>query len=239
MRTLIKTSISGLLFAALGFGQMPGFFGSNASGGGGGISVVSHTSAGSTNGSSVTAPSSGGLNITGANLLLIACATYSANCPTPTLSPSVCTLSPLNIYVVGSRFQWFYCYGPTGTSSLTASVSGAANPSLGIIAYSTTSGSSVDQQNGGGIGSGTSFTPGSVTPLHPNELVVSGTAFSLAITGLSITGGFTILDQVAQSAGNCEGLVTAYLVQTTATAANPTLNWTNSAGTGGANATFQ
>jgi hypothetical protein len=57
--------------------------------------------------------------------------------------------------------------------------------------------------------------------------VIAALACSSAITSLSIGGGFTIQDSVPSGPG--EILALAYLIQTTAAAANPTWSWTGAA----------
>jgi hypothetical protein len=96
-----------------------------------------------------------------------------------------------------------------------------------LIAVSGAKTTSVfDQENGAVFDtSGPAEQPGSVTPSEDNELVVtvvSGNSFTSSVT---IDGGFTISDQVNNGLGAHRAAAMAYLVQTTAAAANPT--WTN------------
>lgn len=77
-----------------------------------------------------------------------------------------------------------------------------------------------------GTGTGTSAQPGSITPTNANSVVVAGigTPSSGTIAISAIDSGFTITDTVNAGAGVTEGGGLAYLVQTSATAENPT--WT-------------
>jgi hypothetical protein len=78
---------------------------------------------------------------------------------------------------------------------------------------------------------------GSVTPSEDNEVVVSFTGFDCGV-GQSIDGGFTEGDDVGTT-GNGYGSCAAYLIQTTATAANPTWTYNNTAHVSVTNHTFK
>lgn len=106
--------------------------------------------------------------------------------------------------------------------------SSSGQPAVAVAAFSgahlTTP---VDQENGAvDIDAGLTTQPGSITPTEDDELVVTGLGFTANSATLSINGGFTITDQVDQNA-NHRGCGLAYLIQTSAAAANPT--WTYSA----------
>ena len=73
----------------------------------------------------------------------------------------------------------------------------------------------------------TSIQAGSVTPTVNNCLVVAGMSYRDTTT-ISISGGFTIAQQAPFIAATAIGSAIAYLIQTTAGAANPTWSWTNS-----------
>lgn len=77
------------------------------------------------------------------------------------------------------------------------------------------------------------FQAGSVTPSQDNELLVAACAPLDTQSASAISGGFTISDNVAYAPGVNEATALAYLIQTSAAAANPT--WTAS---GGAPGTF-
>lgn len=85
----------------------------------------------------------------------------------------------------------------------------------------------VDQISSNNISS-TTLAPGSITPTKDNALVVTHLAISGAGTPISIDGSFTETDEIDFSSGNYYGGAMAYLIQTTATAANPTWTRTNS-----------
>lgn len=70
--------------------------------------------------------------------------------------------------------------------------------------------------------------PGSITPSEDNELVVSGWAWTT--TGVTVTSvtGMTLVNQL--DAGAPPGAAGAYVIQTVASAINPTWNYTGSPG---------
>jgi hypothetical protein len=72
------------------------------------------------------------------------------------------------------------------------------------------------------------LAPGSITPSSDNALLVTGYADGTTSGTRSIGGGFTIADQVSGNA-NSSTIATAYLIQTSAAAANPTWSTTAAA----------
>jgi hypothetical protein len=82
--------------------------------------------------------------------------------------------------------------------------------------------SSIDDQTSSNATTGqATIAPGSITPSVPNTIVITSAMSSDGQTLASIDGGFTIADDVAASGSNF-GAALAFLVQTSATAANPT-----------------
>lgn len=73
----------------------------------------------------------------------------------------------------------------------------------------------------------TSLQPAAITPSRDNSLMIAALSYRDTTT-VSIDGSFSISDQVAFSSGVNIGTALAYLIQTTAASANPTLSWTNS-----------
>jgi hypothetical protein len=80
-----------------------------------------------------------------------------------------------------------------------------------------------DQENSAGCASGSTCQPGSITPSVPDTIVITGVVSSDGTDPDSINGGFSI-DAHISSTGSNFGCGLGSLVQTTATAANPT--WT-------------
>lgn len=182
--------------------------------------VVASTSAGSANTSSVT---TAGIDTTGANLLVLVATTYAGGGPTPTDSKGN-TWTPLTRRGAGdAEIQLWYCASPVVGSGHTFTLSGSTiYPALAVLAVSGAAASPLDQQNGQVANAGATCSPGSVTPTEDDELVVSGySGYSQAIS--SIDSGFTLAASVAYN-GNFLTTGVAYLIQTSAAAANPT--WT-------------
>ena len=73
----------------------------------------------------------------------------------------------------------------------------------------------------------TSIQAGSITPAANNCVVIAGMAYRDTTT-ISINGGFSITNQNPFIGATAVGSAMAYLVQTSAAAANPTWSWTNS-----------
>jgi hypothetical protein len=112
----------------------------------------------------------------------------------------------------------YYVFNPAVNASHTFSCNGIF-PTVYVLAFSGAATSPFDQQNGTAIGSGTTIQPGSVTPTEDNELIVVGLATNGDITA-AIDGGFTIAQSRDNTGTGFAGAI-AYLIQTTATAANP------------------
>ncbi len=136
--------------------------------------------------------------------------------------------------------QLFWCIPTTVGSGHTVSYNGTSIfPSIEVQGWSGQTASPFDQQSGTGSGTAATIAPGSVTPSEDNELVIAGLGHENNSAGaVSIDGGFTA-DAVAYVGGAAEGSAMAYLVQTSATAANPTWNITNAAPLAATIATFK
>jgi hypothetical protein len=111
----------------------------------------------------------------------------------------------------------------------TFSLSGGTFAAVGAVAWAGGATSSIDDQenSAGGGGGATTLAAGSITPGFPNTLVLAAIVCSDGADPSSINGGFTIAVHLAAGGANF-GVGIAYLVQTTATAANPT--WTLTSG---------
>jgi hypothetical protein len=203
------------------------------------IALVANTGAQSADSNSVT---TAGINTTGATLLVAVVSYFPGSV---SLSDSVGGLGNTWVQAVdsggtpGVSAIW-YVKNPTHVGSghtFTQNVSGSF-PSIDVLAFSgTDTSANVDQINSVGNGAPPQAT-GSVTPSADNEVVVSG--FAINTTGSdSIDSGFTITDQQPSIAGLCVGGAAAYLIQTTATAVNPTWDGTHGFGCGVTIATFK
>lgn len=187
------------------------------------IALVASTSGVGTD-SSVT---SGSIDTTGANLLVMNIAVDGG--ATPTIADSKGnTWNALTSSTLTVKNLMYYSIPTSVGSGHTFSNTGASNYcSLEVETFSGVHATPVDQQNGAtGTGSATLAT-GSVTPSEDGELVIAGLGFNASGTTITINGGFTKTHEVNFGGGNNYGSAMAYLIQTTATAANPT--WTRGA----------
>lgn len=179
---------------------------------------------------------------TGGNFVVVAVASYEPSAA-PTVSDSKGnTYSALTAQAVSGshRIQLFYTANATVGSGHTVTISGATSYSSASVAVfsgvKTTS--PFDQQNGVASG-GSPLSTGSVTPTEDNELVFAGISMNSAPSALSINGGFSTPAVVYFVGGSAYGVGSAYLIQTTATAANPAWSWTGGDNMTAAIATFK
>ena len=193
------------------------------------IAVVATLGQGSTDGNGFTSST---VNCTGADFLVVA-----ANVDPATYTISDSQANTWAYYSgptsFGGRYGviW-YVVNPSVSSSQTFTISGSGHqPSINVLALSgVDTASPVDQVSAGdsNLFSGT-IQPGSVTPGSDNQIVLAVVGGIIDnTTTVSVNGGFTISSQVAQADGLRDLCALAYLIQTTATAANPT--FTASAG---------
>ncbi len=195
------------------------------------FSLVDHTQASSGNGNDVT---TSGINTSGANLLVVLASVFTSG--TPTVTDSVggnsnsWTSRTLYTNAAGVSLQLFYCT-PTHVGSghtFTVTATGAF-PAIGVQAWSGAAASSpYDTENGHSeTGVANSIQPGSVTPGQDDELLVSGLGVN-SNDALTPDSGFTVSDQIPKGGAGVGGAM-AYLVETTATAKNPTWSFVGTA----------
>ena len=207
----------------------------------GAITLVAHTAAG---GNSTTTTTTA-IDTTGANLLVACASSFDAAAHTPTMSDNKTnTWTALTLRGTSSTTETTIYYsvpasvGTGHTFTFTTTVNGFA--ALGVWAFAGASATPYDTDVGtAASSSGTSVQPGSITPAQANEVLVACNTLSAAFTSLAINSSFTLSDQVAFASGNNEGGGYAYLIQTTATAENPTFSWTNTVSTSTAMAAFE
>lgn len=178
----------------------------------------------------VNGGTTGAIDTTGASFLVASVAWYSLGTgPTVTDSKSN-TWSSLTTYsAAGIANRLWYCIPSSVGSGHTFTGTGSGSySSMQVLAFSGQAVSPFDVENGATVGS-TTIQPGSITPSEDNELVVVGLAHeNNGGSAVSIDGGFTAYKS-AYSGGTSEGGGIAYLIQTTAAAANPTWNIGSSA----------
>lgn len=191
---------------------------------------VSGTAASSTTGNGVTTT---GINTTGATLEVLVQAYFGTTLPTITSSTgsSFTLITNLDSGDGGPRkISVWYCNSPVGGASETFSSSQSSSfPTIAVLSFSGGSGGFLDKMNSH-IAISTTVQPGSITPSQDNCLVVSGFEF-ISGTTATIDSGFST-PQKAGSTGTAVGGAAAYIIQTTATAVNPT--WTQTGANGAA-----
>jgi hypothetical protein len=172
----------------------------------------------------------GSVDTTGADLLVAYVASWT-NLPDAAVTDSKGnTWTPRTNYDQNgvSRSRILYVENPTVGTGHTFTVTSTQDfPVLCIQAWSGAATSSVyDTENGNGVTAGTSTTTGSVTPAQDDSLIVTGICFTASNT-MSINSSFTISNQIDYAGATNFGGGMAYLVQTSATAVNPTWSWSS------------
>jgi len=172
----------------------------------------------------------GAVNTTGANLIVIAATDSNGAPPTVTDNQSN-TYTSITTKADGSTQQinLWYCLNPTVNASHTFTVSGSF-PSLTAAAFSGVKASgALDQHNNtGNTAASTTVQPGSITPTSDNSLVITAAGIAGAAGAtLSVNNSLSITDQKPFTAGTNYGTGLAWIVQGAAAAINPT--WTLSA----------
>lgn len=195
------------------------------------IALVAKIAAGSSDGLSVT---TGTIDTTGATLLVaVATGTGSAD---PTISDSKSnSWTELTDETVpgGESVRLFYSIPSSVGAGHTVTVDDSGHrPSVVFYSFSGTHATTpFDQESAGGNNFGSTVQPGSVTPSEDNCVIVQGVAFNVNGT-FSINGSYTHTgdgtDYISNDGTNRHGVGGAYLIQTTATATNPT--WTHNPG---------
>lgn len=185
------------------------------------ISLIAHTKVG---GDGVATPA---INTTGATLIVVVTGRYAGGGVITSVTDSKGnTYVALTDYVIGGGdgVQVYYCKNPIVGAGHTVTVNAPSTfPSISVAAFNLTdTTANADQENGATNVSSATLATGSVTPSTDNQLIVAGVAHDQA--SQTINAGFTIADSIAYSPGTYIGSGIAYLVQTTATAVNPTWN---------------
>ena len=171
----------------------------------------------------------GSIDTTGASFLVLNVSYYDPG-TAPTISDSKSnTWSALTLQSSTGSSRLYYCASPSVGTGHTFSANGTGSyPSLQVLAFSGSHGTPFDQQNGATSAGATSLATGSITPSEDNELVIAGLVHGDNTAGaVSIDGGFTAYKNAFSSGNNMGGGI-AYLIQTTATAANPSWSVTTS-----------
>ncbi len=173
-------------------------------------------------------PTTSAIDTTGASLLVAAICHHSAGAGSMVDSKGNTWVELTAQVVTTSRARMFYVLNPTVGSGHTATFDGNPFGTLSFAAFSGANTTDVfDIENGATDDSASSLQPGSVTPNQNDSLIVTALAFNDTVAAPAINGGFSTPVTTEHNAGTADrGGSIAYLIQTTATAANPT--WTTS-----------
>lgn len=178
-------------------------------------------------------PTTSGVDTTGANFIAVAIGWFNSG--QLTTAPSVTdnksnTFTSLTVRNTGSNLGTvlYYCKSPTVGSGHTFTLNSVALSTICAASFSGVDTSSpFDLENGAGNASAASIQPGSITPSANNEIVITSVCSGL-IDPFSINGGFSIAQQSGNGGNTFFPSGLAYLIQTSAAAANPT--WTSTSG---------
>jgi len=190
------------------------------------ISLGPHTAAGYSTGTGTTPVTTSAINTTGQNFIGICATGSSGNETAPTDSQNNVWLKANTQNEDGdSQVTLWYVIGPTTSALHTFTMSGQA-PALAVFTASGVA-SGPDQQSS--TQGSSPQSSGGMTPTNANELIASCTSWYPTASSVSIALPMTILDTVAYDGGYNGSLGTgsAYEIQTTVTAVNPT--WTTGA----------
>lgn len=177
-----------------------------------------------------------GVDTTGANLIVLFAAYEAGSTVSDSKSNTWTALTPKGS---GGVAQLFYCFNPTVGSGHTFSTTPITYGGIFMAAFSGATSSPFDVENGVAPGSGTSIQTGSVTPSLNNELIITGINLGGSAASPTINSGFTQTDSINANSGVSYGGSLAYLIQTSASAVNPTWSWTNAATNPAVIATFK
>lgn len=182
-------------------------------------------------GTGFTAPTSGAINTTGANMLVAAYAPYggaAANTFTDSKTNTWTACSTQQTTSAGSSWL-LYAKNPTVGSGHTFS-SSVAGASLTVIAVSGADTSSPCDQQNGATAEGDTLSPGSITPGAGSALVVAALGYHPVTgsvpTGILINASMTVLDGTAAGYGDHLGVYIATITQSSVAAIAPTWSWT-------------
>lgn len=209
--------------------------------------LLTHTAFGAPTGVPTT---SSAINTTGATLLIATIEQYNLDPNTATVIDSngntwvhaTSYTNPGGEANVGIWYAWQSLVTGAGhTVTVTGSAAGVV---FAAFSGTQTSSSPVDQQNGSVISTGVTLQPqafGSITPSVSGTLVIAVAGLTSTTSSPYTPTGATLVDSVIFNAPGNEGNGTAYAVQTSPAAFNPTWTWggTASPETGGLNISFK
>lgn len=168
---------------------------------------------------------SSSINTTGASLLVAYISESTTSNPPTDSKSNTWTGLTSRVGSFANISRLWYVANPAVGSGHTFTLS-ASTPSGCFVAFDGVSLSSpFDQENGSDINNDPTSQPGSITPSVNDTVVLTGLGGVTDFPGGSINSGYTITNFEALNLGNFFSSALAYIVQTTATATNPTWTW--------------
>lgn len=189
------------------------------------FSLLVHSSAGGTTGGTT-----GAIDTTGADLIVLTVSWYTAGSAITVSDSKSNTWTPRTTRTsdfINTAIMYFRGGSVGSGHTFTVSSVGTSFSAIVVAAFSGSASVPYDVENGAGNGGspGTSLQTGNVTPSEDNELVITGMGLNASMASTAINGAFVIPEAMAYNSGVNFGAALAYLIQTTATAANPTWSW--------------
>lgn len=187
---------------------------------------------------SVQTPANSGANSsavddTGANLLIFGYSQFGGGLSVSDSNTNTWVeLTPQNNAGL-SAVIWYVGGTPTVGSGHTYAA-GGSNQTGQVSSWSGLQTTPFDVENGANTSGPTlTFQAGSITPSANNTLIIANVTWNTYTGSVTIDSGFTIISQNTIGGGAVFGAATAYLIQSSAAAINPT--WTFGSGVGAAN----
>ena len=185
-------------------------------------SIVANTAQDSADGNSVT---TSGIDTTAANLIavFVAAETGGSNRTPSDSQGNTWTAIGSDLNDGGIAGRWWYKAAPTTNAAHTFSITGTGNfCSIWVVAVSGAAASPLDQSNGATALASTSLATGSITPTENDELILAAIACQQNQSGgISVDAGMVELNEI-NAAPNGENGLSAYVIQASAAAINPT-----------------
>lgn len=202
--------------------------------------VCSTTNGGTAN--TVTAPSAGTVDCTGATQIDINVSSYAVNgAVTPTDSSSNtygCVAAPPTS--ANTRNQHCHVDNPTVTSTMTfTAAQTSCFCSITVFGFNNTKVASPLDQTSKSSTTGTTIQAGSVTPSEDNEVIIAGLSFAVSEATHTIDLGFSTPLCSDFLGSNHFGVCGSYLIQTSAAAVNPKYTVASSSDMTASNVTFK
>lgn len=188
---------------------------------GGGAALIASGAAGSTNAHTVNMPS---LNSTGSSVGYM-CTSSAGNLIVTDNKGG--TWTELDVQGASTEARlWKGTGAAWGSGHVVSIVENGTRYPAGVVAFFsgvTQNGTPVKNSSD----SATSIQHGSITPSNATNVLIACLAASGSTSTVSVNGGYTMTGQVGYTDGEHLGVAMAHLVQSAATAGNPTLSWTN------------